>query len=254
MVKYTCEKCESEFDNATSYNRHLQRTTDCSKDPDRKKVDKYKCEHCKKILSRKDKLVYHIKICPKNPRVIAAKAEEAKANKAKADKQKLSANKPPKRTVTESVRKAIAGRQDFKCANEPDSNILGLEDFQCPLWQKTDPRKRGTFDEAFCQIDHKVEFCLTHDDSEENLQALCRHCHDVKTKRFNRGRNKIIDDDNKQKKFIVKGKKLLEKEKELIVKEKELIKHEKKLLEKEKQLIAKEKELLLKPKTKRPPN
>jgi len=98
------------------------------------------------------------------------------------------------RLLSESVKKRIAGKQYYQCANEY-SNLKGLEGFDCPLWQ-LDGKKKGNFNEAGYEIDHKTEYSITHDDSEENLQALCTMCHIVKTKRFltNRAKeNRQID-------------------------------------------------------------
>jgi hypothetical protein len=39
------------------------------------------------------------------------------------------------RKVTESLKKKVAGKQFFKCANKPGSNLKRLEDYQCPLWK-----------------------------------------------------------------------------------------------------------------------
>jgi len=74
----------------------------------------------------------------------------------------------------------VAGKQKFKCANNPDTIIKGLENFECHVWKLNN----GDFDESCYEIDHKIEHCLTHDDSGDNLQALCTACHAVKTKRF----------------------------------------------------------------------
>ena len=43
---------------------------------------------------------------------------------------------------------------------------------------------KGCFDESGYEIDHIVEHSITNDDSLNNLQALCKMCHSVKTKRF----------------------------------------------------------------------
>lgn len=44
--------------------------------------------------------------------------------------------------------------------------------------------KQGIFNEAGYEIDHIKEFSISHDNSEENLQALCPICHSFKTKKF----------------------------------------------------------------------
>jgi 5-methylcytosine-specific restriction endonuclease McrA len=89
-----------------------------------------------------------------------------------------------KRKVTESVKKSVAAKQDFKCANFPGSNIIS--DYECVYHQC----RSGTFDEAGYEIDHVVEFSETQDDKISNLQALCIPCHRVKTTRFNRKKRK----------------------------------------------------------------
>lgn len=88
------------------------------------------------------------------------------------------------RKLSEAVKKKIAGKQFFKCANSPNAQLNGLTNYSCPLWINPDIKFKGNFDEAGYEIDHIVEYSLTQDDSENNLQALCRMCHMVKTKRF----------------------------------------------------------------------
>ena len=84
------------------------------------------------------------------------------------------------RLVSEGLKKLVAGRQHYKCANKPFSNVITKYD--CPLWQNK--TRRGIFGEEGYQIDHIVEHSISKDDSEKNLQALCLSCHSVKTKRF----------------------------------------------------------------------
>ena len=99
---------------------------------------------------------------------------------------------PRTRSVTDSMKKNIAGRQFFKCANSPLMQLEKLEDYKCPLWQKS-CENRGSFDQSGYDIDHIIEFAISFDDSESNLQALCKSCHSVKTKKFlrNTGITKI---------------------------------------------------------------
>jgi hypothetical protein len=85
-----------------------------------------------------------------------------------------------KRNVSESLKKHVAGNQNFKCANNPEANIKGLDGYECPKWKFN----QGSFDTACYEIDHIKEHCLTHDDSIGNLQALCHDCHAVKTRLF----------------------------------------------------------------------
>ena len=83
--------------------------------------------------------------------------------------------------ITESVKKTIAARQSFKCANnQSDAWASSPTNYDCTLWQCRD----GTFDEAGYEIDHIAEVSISGDNSVENLQALCPMCHRVKTKRF----------------------------------------------------------------------
>lgn len=103
-----------------------------------------------------------------------------------------------RRTVSESLKKKIAGRQYFKCANNPMVNLRTLEKYKCPLWKLNDIN-RGSFDESCYEIDHIYEFAETGDDSENNLQALCLSCHRVKTKEYMRSKNiKTRNEKNKE--------------------------------------------------------
>jgi hypothetical protein len=88
------------------------------------------------------------------------------------------------RKVSEATKKLIAGKQNYKCA-------AGIPDYQCPLWIGNN---KGCFDESGYEIDHIVEYSMSKDDSIKNLQALCRSCHMVKTKRFMIEKSKKRDD------------------------------------------------------------
>ena len=101
------------------------------------------------------------------------------------------------RKLSEGKKKIIAGRQGYKCANKPGSNLKGLEDYDCLLWKIKDDVMKGSFDESGYAIDHILEHCITQDDSEDNLQALCNNCHAVKTKRF------LIERTNIDKKDVI---------------------------------------------------
>lgn len=93
------------------------------------------------------------------------------------------------RKVTLAMKKQIAGRQYFTCNNKPNSNLLGLENYECPLWSSS-KKNAGNFDESGYEIDHIVEWSVTKNDDLNNLQALCPTCHKVKTKRFLMDKNK----------------------------------------------------------------
>jgi hypothetical protein len=84
------------------------------------------------------------------------------------------------------MKKHIAARQYYKCANKPGSSLKGIEKYECPLWKNPDILYRGNFDDAGYEIDHIIEFSKNHNDDEKNLQALCHSCHHVKTKNFMR--------------------------------------------------------------------
>lgn len=86
------------------------------------------------------------------------------------------------RNLSHAQKNLIAGRQFFKCANKPNSNLKGLCNYECPLWKNND--NNGSFDKSGYEIDHIIEFCISKDNSDENLQALCSMCHRMKTKLF----------------------------------------------------------------------
>lgn len=89
-------------------------------------------------------------------------------------------NRENNRTVSEGVKKIVAGKQNFKCANSPNSKVV--ENYSCPLWENK--TRKGSFGEEGYHIDHIKEFCISKNNDIKNLQALCVSCHSVKTKRF----------------------------------------------------------------------
>lgn len=82
------------------------------------------------------------------------------------------------RYIKESTKKMIAGKQKYKCKNSPQSQVI--QEYDCPLWTCGD----GNFDESGYEIDHIIEYSISKNHHIENLQALCKFCHSVKTKRF----------------------------------------------------------------------
>lgn len=64
-----------------------------------------------------------------------------------------------RKSIRESTKKEISYRQSYKC--------LKCFDLLPPSFQ----------------IDHIIPWSLSHDDSEENLQALCPNCHSLKTQK-----------------------------------------------------------------------
>ena len=99
------------------------------------------------------------------------------------------------RKLSEARKKLIAGTQYYLCANEPNSQLKGLENYDCPLWEKKG-KTQGCFDQAGYEIDHIVEHSITADDTDDNLHALCHSCHMVKTKKFLIYRNIKANKDN----------------------------------------------------------
>jgi len=84
------------------------------------------------------------------------------------------------RKVSESIKQNIAGKQRYKCANKPGSTLKGLENYECPLWTSTiDSENKGCFDESGYEVDY-----TNSDDNSNDLRALCKNCHSVKTKKF----------------------------------------------------------------------
>jgi hypothetical protein len=87
-------------------------------------------------------------------------------------------------TLSDAKKRMVAGRQCFKCANNLNVTLKGLETYQCPLWQKDTTDNQGSFDESGFDLDHINELSTSFDNSLENFQALCKSCHSVKTKKF----------------------------------------------------------------------
>lgn len=88
-----------------------------------------------------------------------------------------------RKKISESTKILVAGRQYFKCANNNEAILDGIGEYKCPLWSGVN---QGSFDEAGFEIDHKIEHCLTKNDDLDNLQALCKSCHQVKSKMYQR--------------------------------------------------------------------
>ena len=85
--------------------------------------------------------------------------------------------------VSESTDDLIAGRQWFRCANSPGSNLYSLKGYLCPLWRiETD--EKGRFDEAGYDIDYIGEFSLIDGDESHDLHAICKMCYGVKKNRL----------------------------------------------------------------------
>ncbi len=85
---------------------------------------------------------------------------------------------------TDAQKRMVAGRQCYKCANNPNTSLKGLETYSCPLWQRTVSDNQGSFDQSGFELDHINELSVSHDNSLDNFQALCKSCHSVKTRKF----------------------------------------------------------------------
>ena len=94
------------------------------------------------------------------------------------------------RYLSEALKKKIAAKQNFRCANNPNVNIEGMDDYKCLLWRLDD--LRGSFDASGYEIDHIEEFCINKNNEEKNLQALCHSCHAYKTRNFQMNKSNII--------------------------------------------------------------
>jgi 5-methylcytosine-specific restriction endonuclease McrA len=95
--------------------------------------------------------------------------------------QQSSQKKSKKRKyISNKIKETVVKSQNNKCANKPLNPAINLKGYMCLLWYCND----GNFDESGYQIDHIVEYCDEHNNSIDNLQALCPNCHSVKTKRY----------------------------------------------------------------------
>src|SRR4051812_17346312 len=79
----------------------------------------------------------------------------------------------------------MADKQFFKCANKPGSNIEGLTEYKCPLWDKND-NTRGSFDKHEYKVDYKYrslpENFETIEDFIDDSYVLCESCY-IKAKK-----------------------------------------------------------------------
>lgn len=96
--------------------------------------------------------------------------------------------------ILDLLKKKIAGRQFFKCANKPNNKLKGLEKYKCPLWDKDKNNEdRGSFDE----YGYEIDFVDKNNDDETNLHALCKYCFNFKTKNKDK-KQSIMNKDKKQ--------------------------------------------------------
>ena len=81
--------------------------------------------------------------------------------------------------ITCKNKKIIIVNQNNKCANSPDNPVTNLTDYKCPFWIYN----YGFVDDSGFNIDHIEEQTLTYNNNLDNLQALCKCCYSVKTKK-----------------------------------------------------------------------
>jgi hypothetical protein len=136
------------------------------------------------------------------PRKHVAKACQSSLEKPSTPKPMVSS-----RYIKKSTKNTVLSRQDYKCANKPESRCVAsrLCDntgntvfYNCMLWKY----RAGEFDEAGCQFDHIREFSQASRETmstdiingEPNIQALCHACHSVKTRAFAQCKQEIYGD------------------------------------------------------------
>src|SRR5687767_11349237 len=85
--------------------------------------------------------------------------------------------------ISAEVRATVLGRQLYKCANAPGSNLKNIGDYKCPM--HLNPEANGSFDQSGYCIDHIIPHAQHPSNLPEALQALCTACHSVKTRHDN---------------------------------------------------------------------
>jgi hypothetical protein len=108
--------------------------------------------------------------------------DSAKSSTSPLDKDARAAQIKAMRNLSESTKKVIAGRQNYKCANSPGSQII--QGYKCDRWANDN----GDFNESGYDIDHIKEVADGGGNEMKNLQALCPGCHRVKTVSSSRDR------------------------------------------------------------------
>lgn len=84
--------------------------------------------------------------------------------------------------IPKKKKQLIAERQQLKCANEPNSGLFQLGDYECSMWKLQN--NEGEFDKSRYEIDHIIEYSNGGNNRDDNLQALCSNCHSYKTNSF----------------------------------------------------------------------
>ena len=89
--------------------------------------------------------------------------------------------KGPTRYVSRAQEHRLLRRQDFACANRPDSAVRRyLQNYVCLLWNSD---RQGRFDAAGFESDHDIQWSsgLAGVNDDANRQLLCANCHRRKT-------------------------------------------------------------------------
>lgn len=91
------------------------------------------------------------------------------------------------RHISDSTILKLLKKQDFKCNNNIEANLWGINDFKCPCWQLNN----GYLNPDLFEVDHVIEFAVKKDNSIDNLQILCVMCHTIKTKNFMKNKGDV---------------------------------------------------------------
>ena len=167
-----------------------------------KLTKKVQCDICNKYLCNKYSLPNHKKACKKRLKsrtceicckkkpfvnrkgYIAHLKSEKHLLKVAEMNENTEDNEPIKEQyISAKMRNKIAGEQYYKCNNTPESELIGLKGYKCPLW-KLEGVISGSFDSAGFDIDHIIERSRGGSNERDNLQALCPNCHAYKTRNF----------------------------------------------------------------------
>ena len=66
---------------------------------------------------------------------------------------------------TDAQKRMVAGRQSFKCANNKNVTLKGLETYKCPLWQRAIDDNQGSFDQSGFELNQIKELSVSGDNS-----------------------------------------------------------------------------------------
>lgn len=209
VAAHSCKYCKRTFTCSTNMYRHVNHTCKIKKGEDQqhdqmheklikleeksKKIDELEETNLK--LMEKSKKIDEIEENNrklKNSITLLEKTINSIKNVEISKNEHTPTSSKQQRKVSEATKKLVVGKQFYKCANNPLADLNNLENYVCPLWTKSDKKIRGNFDECGYEIDHIQEFSVTGNDNIDNLQALCKNCHSVKTRTFLRSMTKKV--------------------------------------------------------------